>query len=186
MRSRVLLFTSVLLGAFAGCADAIPKKGPGQDEELPPQVSLRGVTVLSWEGDQLVATGRMTTLDYDRSSAKFEGSDVVFQFPSERRKGSELSDLELRAPRATGNLSSKQADGFGGVLLRSSSGLRAVSDRAHIDGVGMVASGDTRVDATGPGFDVTADGFRYDFTTEDLVFEGNVQSRLGGAGGTNE
>ncbi len=185
MRPLVLSITSVLVAAFTGCADLIPKKA-GDDKELPPQVSLRDVRVLSWDADQLVATGRMKTLTYDRSSAHFEGSDVVFLFPSERREGSELSDLELRAPRATGNLTSKQADGFGGVLLRSSSGLRAVSDRAHLDGVGMVASGDTRVDAKGPGFDVTADGFRYDFTTEDLVFEGHVQSRLGGAGGMNE
>ncbi len=176
MRPLLLLFTFWFGSALlAGCSEAIPRKGSTADEEIRPQVSMQGVRVLSWEGDQLVATGTMATLTYDRSSSNFEGADVVFRF----------SDLGLRAPRATGNLSSKQADGIGGVLLRSSSGLRATTDRAHLDGVGLVASGDTRIDATGPGFDVTAEGFRYDIATETLVFEGDVQSRLGGAGGSN-
>jgi lipopolysaccharide export system protein LptC len=178
--ARTLRLPLLCCALMAACSLPAPKKGD-LPAKLPPQVSLEGVTVRSWEQGALVATGVARRLTYDRTTADFEGVDVVVRFPSQGRQGA-LEDLELRAPVAAGNLTSRQATGSGGVQILSPSGLIGATERARFDGVGLVASGDAPVAISGPGYSVDAEGFNFFLATEELVFDGQVHSHLGQAG----
>lgn len=169
-------------GLLAGCGG--PSRKGEADEKLPPQVTLYGVRLHSWEGSELVSKGRAAKLTYDRASGNFDAEEALVQFPSKRRGAQRTprqvtSDVELRAPRAQGNLPTRQADGSGGVTVKSATGLRGKTESAHFDGMGLVATGKSKVTVQGPGYSLDADGFRFYFATEELLFDGNVQSRLG-------
>ncbi|MBX5480994.1 MAG: hypothetical protein IRZ16_03970 [Myxococcaceae bacterium] len=179
---RIGAVAGVLAVVLAACS----AKGRGKDEAeetLPPQVTLIGVKLHGWQGSDLVAIGRAAMLTYDRSTSNFEANEALVQFPSKKadaaRRREVNTDLELRAPLATGNLQSRQADGRGGVTVRSASGLRGRTPSAHFDGVALVASGKEPVDIEGPGYSVSANAFTFHFATEELDFEGGVHSRLG-------
>lgn len=183
-RSGVAAFVMLCATLGSGCG---PTKKAEVDEKLPPQVTLYGVRLHSWEGPELVSRGRAAKLTYDRASANFEAAEALVQFPARRNGAHQTprqmkSDLELRAPRAQGNLQSRQADGSGGVTVRSASGLVARTDAAHFDGLGLVVTGGTPVQLRGPGYALDANGFTFNFATEELLFDGDVRSRLGQAG----
>jgi hypothetical protein len=151
-------------------------KNPETDQRLPPQVSLFGVTLHAWQGNELVAMGNAAQLTYDRTSGALDASGVWLRFPRL------TSNLELSAPSMTGNLPARQAEGNGGVSVRSSAGLVAHTQSARFDGQGLVARGKDPIEVSGPGYALDAQTFTFHFLTEELVFEGGVESRLGAAG----
>ena len=176
MRARIdIVLCLVTLAALSGCGRA---KLAEVDQKLPPQVTLYGVRLHSWEGSELVTKGRAAKLTYDRASSNFDAYEALVQFPSRQNS----NDAQIRAPRAQGNLGARTADGSGGVTVRSGNGLSGKTEAAHFDGVGLVASGKTPVQVRGPGYSLDADGFTFYFATEELLFDGNVQSRLGQTG----
>lgn len=174
---------AAMLGAGTGCTPTNPRRGQA-DEKLPPQVALYGVRLHSWEGGELVAVGRAAKLTYDRSSGNFEAAESLVQFPSRSAEPTKdaTSDLELRAPVARGNLLNRTSRGEGGLTLRSANGLVARTQSAEFDGMGLVATGKEPINVTGPGYSVSANGFTFYLATEELLFEGDVVSRLGRPG----
>lgn len=179
-RARRRVLGLVLGGLLLAACDPPPPRGAA-DEKLPPQVSLYGVRLHHWEKGDLVAVGRAAKLTYDRASASFEAQESLMQFPS-RTDTSATADMELRAPVTTGNLQSRMAEARGGLMLKSSSGMSGRTEAARFDGAGLVASGQSPVEVEGPGYSMFADGgFNFYFVTEELIFEGEVQSRLGAA-----
>lgn len=173
----------VLGCSLAACSKKERAATNGEPTSLPPQVSLYGVRLHSWEGNKLVSVGRAAKLTYDRSSANFEASEALVQFPSkdESQAREATADLVVRAPVASGNLTSRQADGSGGITVRSSSGMSGATESAHFDGVGLVATGEKPVKVFGPGYALDAANFKFYLATEELLFEGGVTSRLGQA-----
>jgi hypothetical protein len=184
--SRLALGLGVtLLSWAAGCLP--PKDRPAVEEKLPPHVSMYGVRLRSWEGSELVAQGRAARLTYDRQTSRFVASEGQLQFPrrdtgaAERSAREATADLEVRAPVVQGDLATRQAEGAGGVTVRSSSGLIGQTPAAQFDGLTGVARSTTPVQAEGPGYALTAGGFTFQFATDTLVFDGPVTSFLGEA-----
>ena len=161
----------------AGCAQKRPADQLVQAAEgLPPQVSLYGVRLRSWQAEELVAQGRAAKLTYDRQSTRFTASEGMVQL----LRGPAGEDaLEVRAPVVEGEMAQKQARGSGGVTVRADNGLEGQTPSASFDGVGMVARGEEAVQAQGPGYALTAGGFTFYFLTDELHFEGPVTSRIG-------
>ena len=154
------------------------------DEKLPPQVTLSGVALHAWRGSELVAVGSAAQVTYDRSSGNFEAQTARVRFPrreaASARNPQLTSDLELSAAIANGNLLTRQAEGTGGVMARSASGLVARTPSARFDGQERLAHGDEPIEVTGPGYELEADAFTFDLLAEELLFE-DVDSRLGAA-----
>lgn len=177
----VALFLAASSYALA-CGGA---KKSQSDPALPPQVALHGVTLHAWEGNELTAVGTAREMTYDRSSGNFEASGAQVRFPSStstaRASRPLTADLEVTAPRVSGNLPSRQAEGKGGITARSTAGLVAQTPSARFDGQGLVAQGKEPVEITGPGYALDAQGFTFYLLTEELVFERGVHSRLGPA-----
>jgi lipopolysaccharide export system protein LptC len=176
---RRTALSAALCLALAGCTSLESQ----QQEAPPPTFTLYGMKLTSFRGEDVVAAGRAAKLSYVRTTTDFNASEVLIRFPSRTSMGMQSGlvsgGMEVRAPTVLGNQSARQADGEGGVVMRSGDGVVAKTQRAHFDGVARVATGDTQVDADGPRYALTADRFKLSFATELFEFEGNVQTRLG-------
>jgi hypothetical protein len=161
-------------------------KNPQTEQTLPPHVSLYGVTLHAWQGNELVAMGNAAQLTYDRNTGALDASGVRLRFPSSsdtaRANRRLTSDLELSAPTLLADLPTRRAQAQGGVTLRSSAGLLARTPTANFNGQGLVARGTDPIQVTGPGYALEARGFAFYLVTEELIFEGAVDSRLGAVG----
>jgi lipopolysaccharide export system protein LptC len=136
----------------------------------------------SYRNNQLVAVGRAQRLAYERSSSNADVEMPLIRLPSRSRLGgqfAELGGVEIRAPRAEGNLASQKLEAFGGVLLRTGSGVTARTERALYDGQALVTSGEGAVEVRGPVYALNAVGFTLRSRDEDFTFGGPLQSGLG-------
>jgi hypothetical protein len=145
-------------------------------EDLPPEVVLRGVRMTCFRGTEVSATGRAASLTYQRHSSDFVSTEALMRFPDREHKG----ETQLRAPLVRGNLGAKQADGSGGVTLRSSDGLQGSTPSAHLDGAAMVASGNQPVHLSRAGSQVDAHDFVFHLRDGAYDFGGGVSSVLEG------
>jgi lipopolysaccharide export system protein LptC len=137
--------------------------------DLPPEVILYGVQIQHFKGDQIAAAGHANRLTYERWTADFIAYGDVMRFPS--REGSAAQGgMEVRAPVVQGNLAARRADGTGGVVMRTGSGMVGETDRAHFDGVALTASGDVPVKLRGPEYRLEADAFLFHLKTEEFSF----------------
>jgi hypothetical protein len=152
-------------------------------EEPPPEVVLHGVRAQHFKGGELTAIGRAARLTYARDSTHFVAYEARMRFRDRDAptgaKGT-VKGTELTAPEVRGILSSKQADGQGGVTLNATGGLVGHTERAHFDGVTMTAAGRLPVRLAGPGY--TLDGRDFVFHLRDSMFEfGGATTVFGGA-----
>lgn len=182
MGAKMAGLRTVLISLFALPLACAPVEPPPQSDP-PPTVTLYGMKLTSFRGEDVAAAGRAAKLTYVRTSTDFVASEVLIRFPSRAsmglKSGLVSGGMEVRAPTLLGNQSARQADGKGGVVLRSGDGVVARTEEVHFDGVTRVATGDKQVDADGPRYSLTADRFRLQFGTEVFEFEGNVKTRLG-------
>lgn len=169
-------WTSVAAGLVAllvACTPARAKE-PAQAAPSRPQATLHGVRMRIFRGDELALLGRAARLSFNRTTREVTAAEALLQF----RPGSPRP-VELRAPEMRGNLDSRGADLSGGVRLRGA-GMSGETERAHLDGPSMVASGDQPVKLRGPGYSVRAGGFQLDFEQEAFDFSGEVVTELEG------
>jgi lipopolysaccharide export system protein LptC len=168
-----------LLLAF-GTLSACPKL-PTSDESLPPEVILSGARLRSFRGSELAATGRAAQVTYQRTNADLTASEVLLRFPPRQSGGPSpaLGIVEVRAPAVVGNRLTQQADGRDGVWVRTGSGLVGRTERAHFDGMKMIATGNDPVTVDGPRYRVNADAFSLKLNVEEYSFMRKVSSRLG-------
>jgi hypothetical protein len=162
-RARVAL--GVL--AFAGCRPAHRTL-----EDLPPEVTLHGVRMTSFRGDEVSATGRAAMLTYERHNSDFVANEASMRFPDKDQK----SETRLQAPIVRGNLGAKQADGSGGVTIRSTDGMQGMTPSAHLDGAAMVATGHEPIHLSRAGSQVDAHDFVFRFREGAYDFGGGVSS----------
>ncbi len=170
----------LLLGALVLCSC---EKPPEIDQTPPPQVILTGARLRSFRGSELSATGRAAQVAYERTGADFTASEVFLRLPSRDTPGSPNPSpgwVEIRSPVVVGNRTTEQADGSGGVVVRSASGMVGRTPRAHYDGVTKVASGKDPVSVNAPRYAVTAESFLLRFEEENFRFTGHVVSHVVG------
>jgi lipopolysaccharide export system protein LptC len=155
---------------------------PSQDEgPPPPEVTLHEVRLRSYRGSTLTAVGRSESMSYERASADVLSGpgtlDVLSrEAPSVTGHLPPATRIETRAAR--GNLLSRGIDVWGGVRLRTPSGLEGMTDKAHLDSLTMHASGTSPVEVHGPnGYWLRAQGFDLHLR-EDLYEFDRMQSRV--------
>jgi len=155
---------------------------PPKDEgPPPPEVTLHDVRLRSYRGSSLTAVGRSEKMTYERASAdvlsgpgtldvlSHQAASLAGQLPPATR-------IETRAAR--GNLLTHGVDLWGGVWLRTPSGLEGRTESAHLDSPTMHASGTSPVEVRGPGgYWLRAQGFDLHLR-EDLYEFDRVQSRV--------
>ena len=173
MSLRVLLPALLLVAA---CGSPPKDEGPA-----PPEVTLHGVRLRSYRGSSLTAVGRSEIMTYERATADVvsgPGSLDVFshQAPSLAGQLPPATRIETRAAR--GNLLTHGVDVWGGVQLRTPTGLEGKTEGAHLDSPSMHASGTTPVEVQGPGgYWLRAQAFDLHLR-EDLYEFDRMQSRV--------
>ncbi len=171
------LTTMLCALAWLACT---PRRAPS--EATPPMATLTGIRFEYFQGSDLAAVGRAAQVTYERSTGDLTASDVLVRFPSRPDPGAlrpAVGGMEVRAPVVVGNLFRKQAEGSRGVVMRTGSGIVARTEKAHIDGQSMKASGKDPVWVDGPSYSLTADSFQSSLQEQEFEFEGRVSSRFG-------
>ncbi|MDQ3265292.1 MAG: hypothetical protein M3Y59_16820 [Myxococcota bacterium] len=174
----------VLLG-LSGCSVSVPP--PESTAPPAPLVTLFGVRMQVYRGNELSLVGRAAKVAYHRQAAEMVADEALLRFPSRRTgpraPGNAVAGLEVRAPRVVGNLYSRQAEAQGGVVLRTASGMVGQTQRAQFDGATMKVHGPAPVELTGPVFSLQAQGFDFAFEDELFVFQGETTTVLRPDGG---
>jgi hypothetical protein len=156
--------------------------GPPKDEgPPPPEVTLREVRLRSYRGSMLTAVGHSASVAYERASADVLSGPGTLEVLS--REAASLAGglppatrIETRAAR--GNLLSRGIDLWGGVQLRTPTGLEGRTESGHLDTTTMHSSGSSPVEVQGPnGYWLRAQGFDLHLR-EDIYEFDHVQSRV--------
>ena len=169
-------FALAALTLFAACGAPAGDDGPP-----PPEVTLHDVRLRSYRGSMLTAVGRSESMAYYRASADVLSGpgtlDVLsHEAPSAAGRLPPATRIATRAAR--GNLLSRGIDVWGGVQLRTPTGLEGKTDTAHLDTLTMHASGASPVEVQGPnGYWMRAQGFDLHLR-EDLYEFDRMQSRV--------
>lgn len=176
------LLLSSLLVLLAACG---PRREPTATSEPPPQVVLQGVQLQTFEGDQLVLTGRADRLTYQRAQGAMTATNTLLRLPGRRDAQRALfgprGGMEIRAPLMEGSLESRQLTGSGGVVIRTADGAVARTPRATYDAPAQHARGREGVALQAPGYTLRADSFDLSLEDGTFTFEGNTQTVVGGA-----
>ena len=171
---RLRLAPFLLLAS--ACSAPPPDEGPA-----PPEVTLRSVELRSYHGSTLSAVGHAEVMSYERASADvlaMSGSLSVFRNDAARPAGTAPPATIVDSRNARGNLLSRGIDTWGGVRVRTPTGLDAHTERAHLDSVTLRSRGDTPVTVTGAhGYWLQADAFEMSLREEFYEFV-HVKSRV--------
>lgn len=169
-------FALAALTLFAACGAPPKDEGPP-----PPEVTLHEVRLRSYRGSMLTAVGRSESMAYYRASADVLSGpgtlDVLSrEAPSAAGRLPPATRITTRAAR--GNLLSRGIDVWGGVDLRTPTGLAGKTETAHLDTLTMHATGTSPVEVEGPnGYWLRAQGFDLHLR-EDLYEFDRMQSRV--------
>ena len=146
--------------------------------EEPADLVLSGVAFVRSASGRIVARGTAATASWRQSAGKLEASSVDARLARGSQAPAELGELSLRAPRASGELSSRSGIGWGGVELHAARGDRAKSDRLLLDGVAGTVTSPGPVDGRGPGYRIHGQNLtgRSDGTRVEIT--GGVRGRL--------
>ena len=163
---------------IAACGAPAKDEGPP-----PPEVTLHDVRLRSYRGSTLTAVGRcVRAMAYERASADVlsgPGTLDVLARESPSIAGTPSAGDAHRDPApARGNLLSRGIDVWGGVTLRTPTGLEGKTEQAHLDSLTMHASGTSPVEVHGPNaYWLRAQGFDLHLR-EDLYEFDRMQSRV--------
>lgn len=168
----------VMLLALCGALGCVPRRAP-EEATPPPMATLSGIRLEYFRGKELAAVGRAAEVTYERTTGDLTGVRVTVQISSREDPGSlrpAVGGMELAAPTMRGNLWRKQAEGSGGVVIRTGAGIVAHTEKARIDG--LLASGRNLVQVEGPGYVLTADSFDASLEAGNFEFQGRVDTRF--------
>jgi hypothetical protein len=137
-----------------------------------PDLELSSVLVRSYSNGQLKAVTRADRLEVFRESGT-PGELVAHD------AGVDLASdgTHLTAPLVRGNFMQGQLLGEGGVAMRTPQGLEGRTPRVWFDrnaGEGGQASSDAGVWLSQPQFELTADGFVMDLSSQHATFDGVI------------
>jgi hypothetical protein len=169
-------FALAALTLFAACGAPPNDEGPP-----PPEVTLHEVRLRSYRGSMLTAVGRSDSMAYYRASADVvsgPGTLDVLSHEAPTASGRLPPATRIGTLAARGNLLSRGIDVWGGVRLRTPTGLEGKTETAHLDTLTMHASGTSPVEVQGPnGYWLHAQGFDLHLR-EDLYEFDRLQSRV--------
>ena len=169
----------VILALLAAGACAPPEAKPAAPR---PEVVLHDVTLRSYRGNTVTATGYAERLAYERSSSNIELERPKLRLPARAPgagKMSALGAVQIHASRADGNVGQKRMEAYAGVELRAESGMVANTDRALFDGQTLLTSGAGPVKVRAPNYALDAVGCFLNSRDEDFDFGGPLRSGLG-------
>ena len=161
---------------IAACGAPPKDEGPP-----PPEVTLHEVRLRSYRGSTLTAVGRSASMAYERASADVlsgPGTLDVLSHETQSVPGRLPPATRIETRAARGNLLSRGIDVWGGVQLRTPTGLEGTTESAHLDSLTMHATGSRPVEVHGPkGYWLHAEGFDLHLR-EDLYEFDRMQSRV--------
>lgn len=165
-------WSSLLVAAACGGA-AAPR-----EDAAPPQVVLEHARVRAFRGERLAWSGRAEHVEYFRETGALTALAARAEIPA-GGAATTAQPLELRAAVVQGNLTSKQAEGSGGVEARGENGVTARTQTARLDGEAMTAWGTDPVEIRGRGAIIKAASFSLDLREGDLLLDGGVATSVG-------
>lgn len=169
-------FALAALTLFAACGAPPRDEGPP-----PPEVTLHEVRLRSYRGSMLTAVGRSESMAYYRASADVlsgPGTLDVLSREAPAATGQLPPATRITTRAARGNLLSRGIDVWGGVDLRTPTGLAGKTETAHLDTLTMHATGASPVEVQGPnGYWLHAEGFDLHLR-EDLYEFDRMTSRV--------
>jgi len=134
--------------------------------------AFTGVTFWDFRRGTLTASGRATSLIYDRSNGSAQARAPVADLP--RLRG-DPRPVHVEAGAATGQLGAQEVDAQGGVLLRRVDG-QVRTATAHYDGRAQRLVGHQPAVLTTPRFTVQGTGFSVDTQSGQVELTGPVSA----------
>ncbi|HVP61574.1 MAG TPA: hypothetical protein VMT11_13500 [Myxococcaceae bacterium] len=154
---------------------------PKDDGPPPPEVTLHEVRLRSYRGSVLTAVGHSESMAYERSSADVlsgPGTLDVLTREATAITGRMPPATRIETHAARGNLLSRGIDVWGGVQLRTPTGLTGKTESAHLDSPTMHATGTSPVEVQGPNaYWLRAQAFDLHLREDLYEFDG-MQSRV--------
>jgi hypothetical protein len=122
-------------------------------------LSLRGVAFARISEGRVVARGISARLDYRRPGGRLDASQGTLELVPE--PGAALStygNLRIHAPSASGEISGRRGEAWGGVTVDAERGDHGRTDAVEYDGAEIRST--HPVSARGPGYQVESKGFK--------------------------
>ena len=141
--------------------------------EAPPAIVLEDVTLRHYAADGTLRTGTATEVIVHREEGRLEGSNLRIDAPptADLKRGG----VRLEAATGKSDLKGEAATLAGGVTVTTGAGDHGATEAATWDAATETISGDTPVNAEGPGYRTRADGFAFRVPDQQLQLKGDVQ-----------
>jgi hypothetical protein len=163
-------------GGRTGSGSSVSDPYPPSDA---PDLVLHQVAFARMADGRVTARGTADELGYRRAGGRLDARVAAATLYPESSTGYAMfGAVQLDAPRAEGDLSSKRGTGSGGVNFRAVRGDRGTTERILWDGLHDQLSGDREVIAAGPGYSVRSHGFSARSDGSDITLTGGVSGTL--------
>lgn len=165
--------TLLVAGGLAGCE--WPEKAP---RSAPPLIVLSDVRVAHYRADGTRSDATLARVEYRRDTGTFAAQRLDARIPPGAGVG--RGGIAVTAPEGVGELGKKSIRLQGGVVATSLAGDRLETSGALWDGIADRVITDGPIDATGPGYHLTANTLEGSPTRENLRLGGGVKVHAGG------
>jgi hypothetical protein len=142
-------------------------------------MALHEVAFARLADGRVTARGTANELGYRRAGGRLD-AQIAFAtlYPEPSTGYAMFGAVQVRAPRADGDLTSKRGTGSGGVTFRAARGDHGATERILWDGLNDQLSGDRDVTSEGPGYVVRSRGFSAHADGSDITLSGGVAGTL--------
>ena len=169
---------ALLVGCGGQTASSLNVSDPSLPSHVPDLV-LHDVAFARLADGRVTARGTATELGYRRAGGRLDAATALATLYPEPSTGYAMfGAVQVQAPRADGDLSSKRGTGSGGVNFRAARGDLGTTERILWDGLHDELSGDREVIASGPGYAVRSHGFSAHADGSDVTLTGGVSGTL--------
>lgn len=164
----------VALGGLAACQ--WPEKAP---KSAPPLIVLSDVQIAHYRADGTRSDATLDRVTYRRDNGTFDAKTLSARIPPGAGVG--RGGIQVTAPAGQGALPGKTIHLTGGVVAVTLAGDRLETIGARWDGLADEVVTDGAIDATGPGYHLTANTLEGSPSQETLRLGGGVKVHAGGA-----
>ncbi len=171
-----LQIAAVVTVAGGLCACEWPEKAP---KSAPPLIVLSDVRVAHYRADGTRSDATLARVEYRRDTGTFDATTLAARIPPGAGVG--RGGIAVTAPTGLGELPRKAIHLTGGVVAVTLAGDRLETTGARWDGLADRVVTDGPIDATGPGYHLTANTLEGSPSDETLRLGGGVKVHAGGA-----
>jgi LPS export ABC transporter protein LptC len=173
-REKLQLAAAVFAaGALSACE--WPQKAP---QSSPPLIVLSDVRVAHYRADGTRSDATLDRVEYRRDTGTFAAQALAARIPPGAGVG--RGGIAVTAPEGRGELGKKSIHLQGGVVATTLAGDRLETIGARWDGIADRVVTDGPIDATGPGYHLTANTLEGSPSQENLRLGGGVKVHAGG------